>query len=99
MKSVSPTNSDCYFGAFYIKVYSQPQDTGAGKHINSLLLNAINFLKTVDDPQTVDDLRRKGGVDLDAKPELYNLLKMNDKVAYDTRDHTFAYKVSFQSRL
>jgi transcription initiation factor TFIIE subunit beta len=77
------------------EVYSQPQDTGSGKHINSLLLNAINFLKTVDDPQTVDDLRRKGGVDLDAKPELYNLLKLNDKVAYDTRDHTFAYKPTY----
>ncbi|KAF9907660.1 hypothetical protein EC991_010692 [Linnemannia zychae] len=77
------------------EVYSQPQDTGAGKHINSLLLNAINYLKSTDDPQTVEDLRRKGGVDLDAKPELYNLLKMNDKVAYDTRDHTFAYKPTY----
>ncbi|KAF9095581.1 hypothetical protein BGX29_001572 [Mortierella sp. GBA35] len=77
------------------EVYSQPQDTGAGKHINSLLLTAINYLKSVDDPQTVEDLRRKGGVDLDAKPELYNLLKTNEKVTYDTRDGTFAYKPTY----
>ncbi|KAF8930143.1 hypothetical protein EDD21DRAFT_364128 [Dissophora ornata] len=78
------------------EVYSQPQDTGTGKHINSLLLNAINFLKTEDEPQTVEDLKRKGNIDLDAKPELYQLLKSNDKVSFDERDATFAYKPTYQ---
>lgn len=77
------------------EVYSQPQDTGAGKHINSLLLGAINYLKTVDEPQTVEDLKRKGNVDLEAKPELFDLLKSNEKVSYDTISETFVYKPTY----
>ncbi|KAF9946855.1 hypothetical protein BGZ72_011085 [Mortierella alpina] len=83
------------------EVYSQPQDTGAGKHINSLLLGAINYLKacspgfTVDEPQTVGDLKRKGNVDLEAKPELFELLKTNEKVSYDTISETFVYKPTY----
>ncbi|KAF9941200.1 hypothetical protein BGZ67_005653 [Mortierella alpina] len=90
------------------EVYSQPQDTGAGKHINSLLLGAINYLKaclffcllfrldrTVDEPQTVEDLKRKGNVDLEAKPELFELLKSNEKVSYDTISETFVYKPTY----
>jgi transcription initiation factor TFIIE subunit beta len=39
-----PGTNRCFHDVKTI-VYSQPQDTGAGKHINSLLLNAINYLK------------------------------------------------------
>ncbi|KAG0305212.1 hypothetical protein BGZ98_004470, partial [Dissophora globulifera] len=77
------------------EVYSQPQDTGTGKHINSLLLNAINFLKNADEPQTVEDLKRKGNIDLDAKPELYQLLKLNEKINFDERNDTFVYKPTY----
>ncbi|KAG0251524.1 hypothetical protein BG011_007545 [Mortierella polycephala] len=73
------------------EVYSQPQDTGIGKHINSLLLNAINHLKNVDEPQAVEDLKRNG-IDLESKPELYQLLKSNEKVAFDPIYNTFVYK-------
>ncbi|KAI7828563.1 hypothetical protein BC939DRAFT_443259 [Gamsiella multidivaricata] len=78
------------------EVYSQPQDTGAGKHIMSLVLSAINFLKSTDEPQTVEDMKRKGNVDLDANPELYARLKANEKVDYNERDGTFAYKPTYQ---
>ncbi|KAF9571315.1 hypothetical protein EC968_000755 [Mortierella alpina] len=71
------------------EVYSQPQDTGAGKHINSLLLGAINYLKALE------DLKRKGNVDLEAKPELFDLLKSNEKVSYDTVTETFVYKPTY----
>ena len=50
-------------------------------------------LKTEDEPQTVEDLKRKGNIDLESKPDLYQLLKSNDKVSYDERDGTFVYKV------
>ncbi|KAF9919301.1 hypothetical protein BX616_009333 [Lobosporangium transversale] len=78
------------------EVYSQPQETGAGNHINSLLLNAINFLKTSDEPQSVEDLKRKGNIDLETKPRLYELLKSNEKVAYDEVNNTFVYKPTYQ---
>ncbi|KAF8976470.1 hypothetical protein BGZ46_008240 [Entomortierella lignicola] len=77
------------------EIYSQPQDTGIGKHINSLLLNAINFLKTSDEPQSVEDLKRKGNIDLDAKPELFQLLKANEKVLYDQMNGTFVFKPTY----
>ncbi|KAF9203898.1 hypothetical protein BGZ49_005915 [Haplosporangium sp. Z 27] len=77
------------------EIYSQPQDTGIGKHINSLLLNAINFLKTSDEPQSVEDLKRKGNIDLDAKPELFQLLKANEKVLYDQLNGTFVFKPTY----
>ncbi|KAF9929098.1 hypothetical protein BGZ65_005939 [Modicella reniformis] len=78
------------------EVYSQPQDTGTGKHINSLLLNAINYLKTTDEPQSVEDMKARGKIDLDAKPELFQLLRLNEKVAYDERNATFVYKPTYQ---
>ncbi|KAF9360359.1 hypothetical protein BGX26_009711 [Mortierella sp. AD094] len=77
------------------EIYSQPQDTGIGKHINSLLLNAINFLKTSDEPLSIEDLKRKGNIDLDAKPELFQLLKANEKVLYDQMNGTFVYKPTY----
>ncbi|KAF9432759.1 hypothetical protein BGZ76_010365 [Entomortierella beljakovae] len=77
------------------EIYSQPQDTGIGKHINSLLLNAINYLKTLDEPQSIEDLKRKGGIDLDAKPDLFQLLKANEKVLYDQANGTFVYKPTY----
>ncbi|KAF9165585.1 hypothetical protein BGZ80_001557 [Entomortierella chlamydospora] len=77
------------------EIYSQPQDTGIGKHINSLLLNAINFLKTSDEPLSIEDLKRKGNIDLEAKPELFQLLKANEKVLYDQMNGTFVYKPTY----
>ncbi|KAG0053399.1 hypothetical protein BGZ83_001165 [Gryganskiella cystojenkinii] len=78
------------------EVYSQPKDTGVGRHTMSLLYNAISYLKTVDEPQTVEDLKRKGKVDFDSAPELYDHLKKNDKVEYNARDGTFVYKPTYQ---
>ncbi|KAK3814225.1 MAG: hypothetical protein J3Q66DRAFT_345966 [Benniella sp.] len=78
------------------EVYSQPQDTGAGKHINSLLLNAINYLKSTDEPQTIEDMKIRGKIDLDAKPQLYQMLKLNEKVEFNERDGTFVYKPTYQ---
>ncbi|KAF9584727.1 hypothetical protein BGW38_005395 [Lunasporangiospora selenospora] len=79
------------------EVYSQPKDTGVGRHTNSLLFNAINYLKSVDEPQTIEDLKRHG-VDLDAAPELHQLLRENAKVNYDSINSTFVYKPTYQIR-
>lgn len=74
-------------------VFSQPKDTGTGKHIKSILVAAISYLKSVDEPQTADDIKRKGGVDLAAHAGLFTLLKENEKIDFDQINGTYLYKV------
>jgi hypothetical protein len=38
-------------------------------------------------------MRIRGKIDLDAKPQLYQMLKLNEKVEFNERDGTFVYKV------
>ncbi|KAG0204207.1 hypothetical protein BGX28_003782 [Mortierella sp. GBA30] len=54
-----------------------------------------NGLQSVDEPQTIEDMKRKGNVDLEAKPELFELLKSNEKVSYDSISETFVYKPTY----
>ncbi|KAG0028844.1 hypothetical protein BGZ81_004385 [Podila clonocystis] len=76
------------------EVFSQPKDTGTGKHIKSILVAAISYLKSVDEPQTADDIKRKGGVDLAAHVGLYQLLKDNEKIDFDPVNGTYLYKLN-----
>ncbi|KAG0222638.1 hypothetical protein BGW42_006414 [Actinomortierella wolfii] len=71
------------------------EDTGTGRHTNSLLFAAIKYLRDAEEPQTAEDIRRKGNVDLEAHPELYQVLKDSPKVDYDMVNHTFQYKPTY----
>ncbi|KAF9976818.1 hypothetical protein BGZ73_007725 [Actinomortierella ambigua] len=77
------------------EVYSQPKDTGTGRHTNSLLFAAIKYLRDAEEPQTAEDIRRKGNVDLEANPELYQALKDSSKIDYDMVSHTFQYRPTY----
>ncbi|KAF9210781.1 hypothetical protein CPC16_007961 [Podila verticillata] len=77
------------------EVFSQPKDTGTGKHIKSILVAAISYLKSVDEPQTADDIKRKGGVDLAAHAGLFTLLKENEKIDFDQINGTYLYKPTY----
>ncbi|KAF9411091.1 hypothetical protein BGZ94_001445 [Podila epigama] len=77
------------------EVYSQPKDTGTGKHVKSILVAAISYLKSVDEPQTAEDIKRKGDVDLNAHPELFKLLRDNEKIDYDVVNQTYLYKPTY----
>jgi len=80
-------------------VFSQPTDTGVVKHTLSQLHNVIRFLKeNVDVPQTAEDLKKKKIADINANKELYNHMINNEKIHYNSVDHTFQYKPDYAIR-
>jgi hypothetical protein len=46
----------------------------------------------VDVPQTAEDLKNNG-IDINANKELYNHMINNEKIHYNSVEHTFQYKV------
>ncbi|KAF9192635.1 hypothetical protein BGZ50_008341 [Haplosporangium sp. Z 11] len=61
-----------------------PTNESSRIHTDSNANPNLNGLQNVDEPQTVEDLKRNG-IDLEAKPELYQLLKSNEKPTYQIR--------------
>jgi hypothetical protein len=47
----------------------------------------------VDVPQTAEDLKVNNIADIIANKELYNRMIDNEKIHYNSADHTFQYKV------
>ncbi|CAG8604854.1 658_t:CDS:2 [Rhizophagus irregularis] len=74
-------------------VYSQPTDTGVVKHTLSQLHN-----ERVDVPQTAEDLKLNKIADINANKELYNHMINNEKIHYNSVDHTFQYKPDYAIR-
>ncbi|KAK9723078.1 transcription factor TFIIE beta subunit, TFIIEB, Tfa2, variant 2 [Basidiobolus ranarum] len=60
-----------------------------------MVYTVINFLKSVEEPQTAEDLKRHVNADLDANPELYRTLTQNNKIDYDSKNHTFSYRPAY----
>ncbi|ORX88664.1 transcription initiation factor IIE, beta subunit [Basidiobolus meristosporus CBS 931.73] len=77
------------------KVLPEASPAVGGRHTLSMVYTVINFLKSVEEPQTADDLKRHVGADLDVNPELYQTLTQNNKIDYDTKTHMFSYRPAY----
>ncbi|KAL1916400.1 uncharacterized protein VTP21DRAFT_5591 [Calcarisporiella thermophila] len=71
------------------------EEKGLGQHVWSQVYSIISHLKSVDDPQTIEALKKSTGVDVAANPQLYKLLTNNPKIDFDEATRTFAYKPTF----
>ncbi|KAI8075180.1 hypothetical protein BC940DRAFT_287660 [Gongronella butleri] len=76
--------------------YSQPANTGTGKHAMSQLYTVMQFLKDADGPQSVVSITSRTKVNIDTNKALWDKLIANDKVDYDPVMQTFAYKPTYQ---
>lgn len=89
--------------------YSQPKDTGSGKHWGTQLLYAINYLKVISyhiilithhdqshpNPIRLQDLAIHSNLpQLESNHELYRQFKQHERVLYDENTSTFSYKVT-----
>ncbi|EPX71917.1 transcription factor TFIIE beta subunit [Schizosaccharomyces octosporus yFS286] len=71
-------------------VYSQPADSGVGTHYLSQLHYAVEYLKERNDPKTAEEIASYLSTPL--TPMLLKLLKKNERIYYDERTETFAFK-------
>lgn len=69
-------------------VYSQPADTGTGKHLMTQVTYAVEYLKQKDKPITFDDIfgyLSIPDIDLQGKRTLEHILKNHVKIDYDRK--------------
>lgn len=72
-----------------------PSLTGVGRHWQTQLVLAVNFLKQLNRPIRLEDLAITSGIEsLLHNYELLEALKSHDKVRYDSRTQLFQYKAS-----
>jgi len=62
------------------------------RNISQQLYEVIAYLKTVDEPQTADDLKKFAQIDVYSSEDLYRNLTNNNKITFDPEKETFAYK-------
>ncbi|ORX60821.1 transcription initiation factor IIE, beta subunit [Piromyces finnis] len=62
------------------------------RNIGQQLYEVIAYLKTVDEPQTAENLKKFAQVDVYSSEELYKNLTNNNKITFDPEKNTFAYK-------
>ncbi|GAA5878007.1 hypothetical protein JCM16303_002815 [Sporobolomyces ruberrimus] len=73
-----------------------PSLTGVGRHWQTQLVLAVNFLKQLNRPIRLEDLAITSGIEsLLHNYELLEALKSHDKVRYDSRTQLFQYKPDF----
>ncbi|GAA5853307.1 hypothetical protein JCM3766R1_001316 [Sporobolomyces carnicolor] len=73
-----------------------PSLTGVGRHWQTQLVLAVNFLKQLNRPIRLEDLAITSGIEaLLHNYELLNALKHHDRVRYDDRTQLFHYKPDF----
>lgn len=72
--------------------YDLPVAGTKQKNINQQMYEVITYLKTVDVPQTVEDLKKFAKVDVYSSEDLYKNLTNNEKITFDSENNTFAYK-------
>jgi len=79
-------------------VYSQPADTGSGTHVLTQIVSIIDFLKSVDDPQSISSINKACKVDIEKNRDLHDKLRSNEKITFDEQNITFAYKPTYPIR-
>ncbi|GAA5915611.1 transcription factor TFIIE subunit TFA2 [Sporobolomyces salmoneus] len=73
-----------------------PSLTGVGRHWQTQLVLAVNFLKQLNRPIRLEDLAITSGIEaLLHNYELLEALKGHDRVKYDSRTELFQYKPDF----
>ncbi|ORX80289.1 hypothetical protein K493DRAFT_320910 [Basidiobolus meristosporus CBS 931.73] len=77
------------------KAIPDASSTPGGRHTLSMVYTVINFLKSVEEPQTAEDLKRHVNADFEANPELYRTITQNNKIDYDPKNHTFSYRPAY----
>lgn len=75
-------------------VYSQPADTGTGKHVMVQVTYAIEYLKNADTPQNFKDVASYLSLHNhdESKQTVATILKNHDKVVYDPTEGTYSYR-------
>ena len=75
-------------------VYSQPADTGTGKHVMVQVTYAIEFLKNAGTPQKFKDVASYLSLHIhdDSKQTVATILKNHEKVVYDRAQGTYSYR-------
>jgi len=72
-------------------VYSQPTDTSLmGQHILTQVHHAVQFLKSRESPQTIQQMASYLSIDM--TPSLLEILKRNERITYDAAADTFEFK-------
>lgn len=72
-----------------------PSLTGVGRHWQTQLVLAVNFLKQLNRPIRLEDLAITSGIEaLLHNYELLEALKGHERVRYDPRTELFTYKAS-----
>ena len=80
-------------------VYSQPTDTGVGRHWATQLLYAVDFLKRHGDPIRLEDLAIRSNVEgLLSNAELLKSFEAHERVLRDEKTGLYSYKVSISKR-
>ncbi|GAA5930785.1 transcription factor TFIIE subunit TFA2 [Sporobolomyces koalae] len=73
-----------------------PSLTGVGRHWQTQLVLAVNFLKQLNRPIRLEDLAITSGIEsLFNNYDLVEALKQHDRVRYDPRTELFQYKPDF----
>jgi len=77
-------------------VYSQPKDTGVGRHWATQLLYAVGFLKQHAHPIRLEDLAIRSNVEgLMTNVELLESFKAHERVLYDEKTGLYRYKPDY----
>ncbi|ORX77317.1 transcription initiation factor IIE, beta subunit [Anaeromyces robustus] len=63
--------------------------------IGKQLYDIIGFLRSVDEPQTAEDLEKNVKVNIYSSDDLYRSVTNNPKIVYDPDKETFAYKPEY----
>jgi transcription initiation factor TFIIE subunit beta len=75
-------------------VFSQPLDTGVGRHWATQLYTAVHFLKNHGNPIRLEDLALTSGVEaLLGNVELLESFRNHERVVVDERTGLYSYKV------
>lgn len=76
-------------------MYSQPADTGVGRHTGSQHLHLIEYLKSHDAPMHIGELASRTGIDIIGNPDLMEMLRKSERIVYDQPRQTVAYRVGW----
>ncbi|CCJ30909.1 unnamed protein product [Pneumocystis jirovecii] len=71
-------------------VYSQPDDSGIGNHLQSQLYYALEYLKKKESPKTLQDISQYLSMSLTA--EFIDRLRTNERIEYDPYKDTYYFK-------
>ncbi|QSL65777.1 hypothetical protein MERGE_000055 [Pneumocystis wakefieldiae] len=77
-------------------VYSQPDDSGVGNHLQSQLYYVLEYLKKNDVPKTSEEISSYLSIPLTTA--FINILRTNERIEYDSYKDTYHFKPIYNIR-